>query len=246
VSPAASQTTYLVKLQDRRQVAERTIAFQFEKPDGFTFMTGQSIDLTLMHPPETDGEGNGRTFSITSAPDEDLLLVATWMRETAFKRVLGTLPIGSPSQDRGTVRQPGPSSRSSQDRSVSGRRNRHHTVPQYPAASGQRAIASPSVPLLCESPARRCPVFTGTGGVETTQPQIYIRRHHNGYWSIASCLAGGDGGINHQMLAKYVPSVASPIYYLAGPPGMVGAMRTVLHGMRVDDGDIRTEEFAGY
>ena len=31
MSPAANQTTYLVNLQDRRQVAERTMAFQFEK-----------------------------------------------------------------------------------------------------------------------------------------------------------------------------------------------------------------------
>src|SRR6476646_8209524 len=95
MNPAGSQTTYLVTLNDRRQVAERTMAFQFEKPDGFTFTAGQSIDLTLMNPPETDGEGNGRTFSIASAPDEDLLLVATRMPDTAFKRVLGTLPINS-------------------------------------------------------------------------------------------------------------------------------------------------------
>ena len=48
------------------------------------------------------------------------------------------------------------------------------------------------------------------------------------------------------MLAKHLKSAASPIYYLAGPPGMVRAMRTLLNGMRVDDDDILTEEFAGY
>ena len=48
------------------------------------------------------------------------------------------------------------------------------------------------------------------------------------------------------MLAKYAKSVGSPIYYMAGPPGMVSAMRTLLSGMGVDDDDIRTEEFAGY
>jgi ferredoxin-NADP reductase len=95
MSPAASQTAYLVKLKDRRQVAERTMAFQFEKPEGFTFKAGQSIDMTLINPSETDREGNGRAFSIASAPDEGLLLVATRMRDTAFKRVLGTMPIGS-------------------------------------------------------------------------------------------------------------------------------------------------------
>src|ERR1044071_4845555 len=92
--PAASQTTYLLTLQDRHQAAEHNMALQIEKPDGFTFMAGQSIDLTLMHPSETDGEGNGRTFSIASAPDEDLFLVATRMRETAFKRVLDQARTG--------------------------------------------------------------------------------------------------------------------------------------------------------
>jgi hypothetical protein len=46
------------------------------------------------------------------------------------------------------------------------------------------------------------------------------------------------------MLVKHLKSAASPIYYLAGPPGMVGATRTLLNGMRVDDDDILTEEFA--
>lgn len=34
MSPVASQATYLVKLKDHRQVVERTMAFQFEKPEG--------------------------------------------------------------------------------------------------------------------------------------------------------------------------------------------------------------------
>lgn len=53
------------------------------------------MDMTLMNPSETDGERNGRTFSIASAPNEDMLLTATRMRDTAFKRVLGIMPIGS-------------------------------------------------------------------------------------------------------------------------------------------------------
>lgn len=72
MSPVASQATYLVKLKDRHQVAERTMAFRFEKPEGFTFKAGQFIDMTLIDPSETDGEGNGRAFSIASVPDEGL------------------------------------------------------------------------------------------------------------------------------------------------------------------------------
>ena len=57
---------------------------------------------------------------------------------------------------------------------------------------------------------------------------------------------GETGRINQAMLAKHLKSAASPIYYMAVPPGMVRAMRTLLNSMGVDDDDIRTEEFTGY
>ena len=88
MSPVASKTTYLLKMQDRYQVAERTMAFQFEKPEAFVFRAGQSIDMTLINPSETDAEGKRRAFSIASAPDERVLRIATLMRDTAYNRTL--------------------------------------------------------------------------------------------------------------------------------------------------------------
>src|SRR5438445_6580240 len=88
-------TGYRPKLLNRVEVAEGTMAFQFEKPPGFDFKPGQSADLTLLNPPETDSEGNIRTFSIASAPFEDQLRFATRMRDTAFKRSLKKVPLGT-------------------------------------------------------------------------------------------------------------------------------------------------------
>jgi len=48
----------------RQEVAERTVAFHFERPSGWTFKAGQFLDMTLTSPPETDAEGNKRGFSI--------------------------------------------------------------------------------------------------------------------------------------------------------------------------------------
>src|SRR5258708_37546185 len=76
------------KLVSRQQVAERTFAFHFEKPPNWTFKAGQALDLTLLDPPETDAEGNTRAFSIASGPHEETLMVATRVRDTAFKRAL--------------------------------------------------------------------------------------------------------------------------------------------------------------
>jgi ferredoxin-NADP reductase len=59
------------------------------------FKAGQYLELTLMNPPETDAEGDGRAFSIASAPSKPQLMVATRLRDTAFKRVLAKLPLGA-------------------------------------------------------------------------------------------------------------------------------------------------------
>src|SRR5690349_24332178 len=91
-----SQPDYRSKLLNRVEVAEGTMAFHFEKPAGFDFKPGQSSDLTLLDPPEKDSEGNVRTVSIASAPFEDQLIFATRMRDTAFKRSLKRVPLGTP------------------------------------------------------------------------------------------------------------------------------------------------------
>ena len=45
---------------------------------------------------------------------------------------------------------------------------------------------------------------------------------------------------------KYLGGLNGPVYYLAGPPPMVGAMQRLLNSAGVSDDDIRSEEFTGY
>jgi len=86
---------YKVKLKAKEKIAAGTMAFHFEKPEGFVYKAGQFADYTLIDPPETDAEGNTRGFSLASALYEDDLISATRMRDTAFKRVLKTMPLGT-------------------------------------------------------------------------------------------------------------------------------------------------------
>src|ERR1700716_2120084 len=81
-------------LHSRQEVADGTMAFRFDKPPGWVFKAGQFLDMTLLNPAETDAEGNTRSFSIASGPHEDTLMIATRLRDTAFKRVLKTMSIG--------------------------------------------------------------------------------------------------------------------------------------------------------
>lgn len=86
---------YKIRLIKKETIANGTVAFHFEKPVGFTYQAGQYADFTLINPPETDSEGTKRTFSLASAPFETDLMIATRMRDTAFKRTLKSLPLGS-------------------------------------------------------------------------------------------------------------------------------------------------------
>ena len=92
MTPATSDQT--APLTKREEIAEGTMAFHFAKPTDFQFRAGQSIDLTLLNPPETDAEGNSRAFSIASAPFDNDLMIATRMRDRAFKRVLRKASLG--------------------------------------------------------------------------------------------------------------------------------------------------------
>lgn len=43
---------HMVKLTQREEVADRTMAFHFEKPEGFLYKAGQFADFTLIDPPK--------------------------------------------------------------------------------------------------------------------------------------------------------------------------------------------------
>jgi NAD(P)H-flavin reductase len=57
---------------------------------------------------------------------------------------------------------------------------------------------------------------------------------------------GELGHITEPMLDRWLPASEAPIFYIAGPPGMVDGMRQMLCDALVSDDDIRAEEFAGY
>ena len=88
--------SFKAMLKMRRILCKGTTAFYFERPHGFEFKAGQFANVTLLDPIETDIGGNTRSLSIASAPHEEDLMVAMRNRDTAFKRVIHALPIGSP------------------------------------------------------------------------------------------------------------------------------------------------------
>jgi ferredoxin-NADP reductase len=237
---------YRIKLKDRKQIAEGTMAFRFEKPEGFAYKAGQFADFTLINPAETDAEGNIRGFSLASAPYEDFLMFATRMRDTAFKRVLKTMEPGT------ELTLDGPYGSFTLHNNASTpavfltggigvtpvrsivHQAAHEKFPHkiFLFYSNNRPEDGAFLDELTE--ARKAnPNYTFIGTM--TQMEKSGRAWH-----------GETGYITQAMLLKYIGDLALPIYYVAGPQSMVHAMREILNGAGVNDDNIRTEEFTGY
>jgi ferredoxin-NADP reductase len=234
-------------------VAERTLEFRFGKPAGMTFKAGQFMDLTLIEPPETDAEGNMRGFSINSAPDDPELTFTTRLRDTAFKRVLQTMPLGT------DVKVEGPF----------GNLTLHNNASRpaillaggigvTPFRSIVRRAAHEKLPhqiflFYANRRPEDAPFLDEFRGLARENPNFRFIPTMSRMSGSQLPWQGETGYIDHGMIAKHLQSDTSPgsnltepIYYIAGPPQMVSGLRAMLNQAGIDDDDIRTEEFTGY
>ena len=61
-----------------------------------------------------------------------------------------------------------------------------------------------------------------------------------------SSWSGETGPIRPEMLKRYVPDFSDPVFYFAGPHGMTLGMELMLNDLGVNDDDMCFEEFYGY
>jgi ferredoxin-NADP reductase len=236
----------IVKFIISVDVAEGTKAFHFEKPTGFEYKAGQTIDLYLINPPETDAEGNSRAYSIASAPHEGDIMIATRMRDTAFKRVLGTLEPGA------EVEMDGPF----------GDFTLHNNVAK-PAVFLTGGIGiTPVRAILHDALMRKLEhkinVFYSNRRPEDAaflaeltelvknSPNIKFIPTMTNMDASKMPWRGKTGYITAQMMKEEIENPTEAIYYLDGPAAMVAAMRVALKELAADEDNIRTEEFSGY
>jgi ferredoxin-NADP reductase len=230
----------------REEIAEGTMAFRFARPAGFAFAAGQSLNLGLIDPPETDAKGNRRAFSIVSAPEENELTIATRMRDTAFKRVLKTMRPGA------RVHVVGPAGKFTLEPGDSA-----------PAAFLAGGIGiTPFVSMLRHASGAKLPrklhlVYSNRRPEDAAFLEELIElQSRNPNYGFTGTMAemekshrpwhGERGFIDKAMLARALGDLAVPTYYIAGPPAMVQAMLALLTDAGVARERVRTDEFFGY
>jgi ferredoxin-NADP reductase len=246
MNTVATSSTSRSRLVSRQEVAERTMSFRFETPSGWAFKAGQFIEMTLLDPPETDAEGNTRAFSMASAPDDETLMVATRMRDTAFKRVLTNMPLGTAVKIEGAF----------------GNLTLHNNAARSAVFLAGGIGITPFRSILFRAAKEKLPhrifLFYSNRRPEDApflEDLQALERENSNYKLIATMTEmkkslrpwrGEAGLISKEMLSRHLKDVGSPIFYIAGPPDLVKALHLMLSSSGIDDDDIRTEQFAGY
>ena len=237
---------YQMTLVDRERIARDTMAFWFHKTGaGLEFRAGQHADFAFVRPYLGIEGDYSRTFSIASSPhDKDPFMIAMRMRKTAFKSALRYAALGTKfivSRPRGSF-------------------TLHQDIAR-PAVflAGGIGIAPIRSILQCATqerlPHKLYLFYSNREADDAAFIEEFEGMHaRNPNFILIPTVTGNrtaawpyeKGHVNRDMLSRYLCELNGPIYYIAGPSGMVTAMTDVLHSSGVSYDDMKTEEFGEY
>jgi len=237
---------YEMTLVDRQRIARDTMAFWFDTNGAsFGFRAGQHADFVFARP-YTEGESdNSRTLSLAGSPlDKEPIMIAMRMRKTAFKTALKSAALGTKfivSRPRGSFTL-----------------HRDITRPAVFLAGG--IGIAPIRSILQQAAQERLPhklyLFYSNREADDAAfiEEFESLTAQNPNFTFIPTVTGHrtiswpyeKGHINREMLRRYLLGLNGPIYYVAGPSGMVTAMTGLLNSSGVSDDDMKTEEFGDY
>jgi ferredoxin-NADP reductase len=238
---------YAARLIERHEVAEGTLGLVLERPPDFAFTAGQYVRLALPQPPYPDPGGNRRTFSIASPPqDTSHIRIATRMTGSPMKRSLAEMSLGT------TVELLGPS----------GTFVLHGdgSVPAVLIAGG--IGITPFLSMVHDAASRRLPhritlIYSNRTPEGTAFHEEFVRLagEHERFTYLPTMTqteasrqpwTGECRRVDGAFLRDRLGDIAAPLYYVAGPPGLVAGVVQAVVEAGADPTRVHAEEFLGY
>lgn len=233
------------KITEKREVAKGTLMVVFDLLGReVDFTPGQYFWVTLVDPPYDDEKGPRRHITVVTSPNErGVLGLATRVRDSAFKRSLAELPVGTEVD----VEEPKGSFLLPED-----------TEQPYVFVAGGigitvfrsmlRYIAEEQLPhrvtLVYSNRDRESTAFLDElRELERAIPdlRLVLTMTDDEEWD------GETRRIDADMLRHHLDGELDSFTYLvAGPPPMVEAMEKTLREAGVPEEQVRPERFSGY
>ncbi len=233
-----SMQEYTITLRAKKDIAQNTMQYDFDKPKDFTFRAGQFAILDMPHPVHRDERPSFRSLSIASAPHEEILSFIMRNSQSAFKQNMLALHTG----DAVTMKAPLGHMALPEDESVpvvflaagvgitpvrSMLRHAEQEQLKNPItlfyANRQKATAA------CLDEVMQCAVenYTCLAVMSRPTPQ----------WT------GLRGRINKEMIKDHVSDFVQTQFYVIGTTGFVGAMKEILQDLDVADHQLHIDNF---
>lgn len=230
---------YNFPLKERFKVAEGTMAFVFDTSSvpNFSFRAGQYVEVFLENAPYKDEKKDHRDFSIASSPQNNgILMVATRMTESAFKRSLAEVPIGTIAKVEGPFGDFG-----------------LHENPQRKAVFITGGIGiTPVRSIVNDATERKLPhKITLIYSNRNPEGAAFLKdlegwERENPNFKLCPRMTDKEGHVDADFIKKSAGDLAGTTFYVVGPPGMVAAMTKILSDLKISRDDMRFEEFTGY
>lgn len=224
---------FFARVIERSVIAEDTCELVFDIK-GFNFIPGQYVTLTLPDLKRLPVKETFRDFSIASTPDDEgRITIAFRKSDSAFKQRL--LDEKNPPE----VEIEGPKGVFTLDPTSA------HSV-FIAGGIGITPFLSMTRHLARKKTKQSITLFYANSSVERSaylkELQDIDKQHKN--INLISILGHfHDGHLKEFLQPGHSPEIE---WYIAGPPAMVGAVRTILFQNGIDDAKINTEAFTGY
>ncbi|HXS15148.1 MAG TPA: FAD-dependent oxidoreductase [Candidatus Saccharimonadales bacterium] len=230
------QTAFLKKKLE----AEGIFSFYCMKPENFTFLPGQYVDITL----PIDGRDETYSFTLSSTPEENELIFTTRQSGSLYKKALFSIQKGQRLVMRGPLG----------GFVISGTDKKNLIF--LAGGIGITPFRSMMFNRLASSGTYKIFLFAS---FSKREDMVFYREfqeimEQNKNISIIWTLSnennkeweGEKGRINEELLRKYIPNLADCHFFVAGGNDMVDDTVLFLQKMGVENKYIKTDTFTGY